>query len=124
MENTKELTVKRRRVSYYNNTYFPLVGEIQLWPLEDEEDKDAEAIKIWIDENRKVLRYLFNTCVNAGGPSRIVTFDVVQNHLNSISAPDLAKLFKEHGISIKQLSHTEVKYINNIKYSLQHLLDL
>lgn len=87
-----------------------VVPEIQLLQMDEEEEKDVVALTILIEEKKKLFRYLFSTYANSGATNkRYSSFDALGNKSDTISVAELGKMFKDHNVSMKMISHLEVK---------------
>ncbi len=78
--------------------------------MDEEEEKDVEALQALIEEKKKLFRYLFTTYANSG-PSvgkRYGSFDTMGTKLETITVPELGRMFKDHNVSQKMLSPIEV----------------
>lgn len=96
------------------------VSDIHIWEIEDEEESVAEEIKIWIDENRKILRYFFNNYSSYElTRKKLGNASLTQSYLETISLIEIARMFKDHNIPIKLLSKIEISSLIrqiNLKY--------
>jgi hypothetical protein len=86
-----------------------VVAEVQLVLMEDEEDKDQEAVKVLIQAKKRVFRYLFSNYSNSGfSNNRYSSFDALNKKSDTISIAEIGRMLKEHNVGMKMLSHLEV----------------
>ena len=103
-----------------------IIPDIQLRPMEDEEEQDAESVKILIDDKKMIFRYLFQTYAgSAVSNSRFASFDSKQSKVDTISVEDLNKMLKNHNVTMKMLSHLELTtLIRLLNFKLHQKNDL
>jgi len=96
------------------------IPEIKLYGVEDEEEKDHEALKLFINKHKKVFRYLYNKYAN----NKLTTkgkysFDELREQLKSISIAEIIQMLKDY--QAKLLSNTELTmFIKLINYKLNN----
>eukprot|EP01022_Parablepharisma_sp_SALTPOND_P026722 TRINITY_DN64702_c0_g1_i1.p1 TRINITY_DN64702_c0_g1~~TRINITY_DN64702_c0_g1_i1.p1 ORF type:complete len:1094 (+),score=155.90 TRINITY_DN64702_c0_g1_i1:2337-5618(+) len=99
---------------------------IELYTVEDEEDKDCEALKLFIEQHKRVFRYLYNRYANSGFSSKPKgSFDALKEKLSTISMAEIIKMLKDHSITLRMLSHSELaSFIRLVNFKLIHKNDL
>ncbi len=83
-----------------------LVADTKLFNLGEEEDRDAEEVRIYFQKARALFRYVFDRYSSTGGKQ-----SAAQNSPGStpgLKLADVAKIFKDYGITPKILSVAEV----------------
>lgn len=100
--------------------------EVRLYPVEDEEEKDCEALKLFVKQHKKLFRGLYGKYANCKiGSKAKCSFDELKEQLKNISVAEVMKMFKDNhvdGISNAELT-TLIKLIN-LKANRQHLTTL
>lgn len=89
----------------------PAVPEIRLLDFDHdgEEDKDREAVRIFLAENRRVFQYLFTSYATfAAAKGRYVTFDQRKQKYSTLHVLSLQKMLVDHGVTQQVLSQIEV----------------
>ncbi len=85
---------------------------VELRIVEDEEDRDYEALKLFIEQHKRVFRYLYNKYANSGfSAKRVGSFDTLKEKLDTISMAEVIRMLKDHDISLRMLSHSEVPFL-------------
>lgn len=70
--------------------------------LEDEEDRDAHAIRGFMKKYSKLWKFLFSKYANSCFSSKQTSnFDSLKEKINSINKAELTKLLKDHGFDKK-----------------------
>lgn len=96
-----------------------IAAPIELVILEDEEEKDYEAIKLYIEQHKKIFRYLYSKYANSGASQkRISSFDSLKEKLDTINMAEIIKMLKDHNVTLRMISHSEVFYIKITHNSL------
>jgi hypothetical protein len=91
-----------------------IVVDVQLRPLEEEEEQDYEALKLLMEEKKRLFRYLFNSYANSMANKKLNTsIDTPQLKGDTISLTELSRMFTEHNVPMKKLSHLEVSRKND-----------
>lgn len=100
--------------------------QIELHPIEDEEDKDYEALKLFVDQHKRIFRYLYSRYANSGFSSKQKgSFDALKEKLNTISMAEIIKMLKDHNITYRMLTQSELaSFIRLINFKLIHKNDL
>eukprot|EP00357_Protocruzia_adherens_P031664 CAMPEP_0115033794 /NCGR_PEP_ID=MMETSP0216-20121206/40176_1 /TAXON_ID=223996 /ORGANISM="Protocruzia adherens, Strain Boccale" /LENGTH=1250 /DNA_ID=CAMNT_0002412373 /DNA_START=59 /DNA_END=3809 /DNA_ORIENTATION=- len=74
--------------------------EIQLMDLEDEEEKDKEAVDLLMKKFQRALKLLFNTYCNSGFDvnRKQNTFDGLAHGYKCIKSPEVLKMLRDHDV--------------------------
>ncbi len=84
--------------------------ELHLLDVEAEEDKDREAVTLFLKENKRIFQYLFGKYSSVGVPlKRAATFDAMKDRSNEVTIPSLTKMLVDYNVTHTMLSHTEVQ---------------
>ena len=82
---------------------------IDLIDLEDEEQRDVEAIRIFLKKYSKLWRFMFKKYANMGFSTKpIRNFDVYQEKTETMNMAELTMFLKDHGFTNKHLSREEL----------------
>jgi len=72
--------------------------KIRLYSIDDEEEKDCEALKLFIEQHKRLFKHLYTKYANSGYSHKIKnSFDNLK--VGSISIAELIKMFKEHDLT-------------------------
>lgn len=86
--------------------------EIELFDFEEEEQRDVDAIKIFMKKYSKLWRFYFNKYANmCYSGKHIRNFDMLNEKLNTINVAELTKLLKEHDFDKRYLTKEELAAI-------------
>jgi len=110
-QNTKQNTVFADGEVEYNKVFDSHTGipPIDLIDLEDEEARDAEAIKIFMKKYSKLWRFMFKKYANIGFSAKpIRNFDMYQEKADTVNMAELSKFLKDHGFSKQHLTKEEL----------------
>lgn len=93
-------------------------AEIHLFSMEDEEDKDCEALRVYIEQKKRLFRYLYGRYANTGYSSKSKSlFEELKTKSKVISIAEIIKMFKEHNVTSAMLPNAVissfVKLINS-----------
>lgn len=84
-------------------------AQAELRLVEDEEDRDYEALRLFMEQHKRIFRYLYNRYANSGFSTKQVgSFDLLKEKLGTISMAEIIKMFKDHSITLHMLTHSEV----------------
>ena len=95
----------------YNKVFDSHTGlpPIDLIELEDEEDRDIEAIKIFMKKYSKLWRFMFKKYANLGFSSKqIKNFDMYQEKTDTMNLAEITMFLKDHGFTKKHLTREEL----------------
>lgn len=104
------------------------VPDVQLWDIDDLEIPDVDEIKIWMEDNKKLLRYLFSNYSSyelskrklGNVPSHIHNV----NKVETISVAEIGKMFSEHNISLKLITRAEISiFVKLINQKMKQKLE-
>jgi len=85
------------------------IPPITLIDLGDEEDRDVEAIKIFMKKYSKLWRFMFKKYANLGFSAKnIQNFDMYQEKADTMNIPEIKMFLKDHGFTNKHLSREEL----------------
>ena len=107
---TKNVVFKDGEVEY-NQIFDSHTGlpPIELINLEEEEERDVDAIKIFMKKYSKLWRFLFKKYANMLFSSKIVTnFDNYKKKNDTINMAELFRFLKDHGFGYKHISKEEL----------------
>ena len=101
---------KKARANGRFKIYNLIAQEISLVNFEEEEERDGEAVKLYVNKYRKLFKYLFNKYANTGYKKTINTFDAYKDKLSFINISEITRMLKEHGV-ISLINREEVYII-------------
>lgn len=82
---------------------------IELIDLEDEEERDVQAIKIFLKKYSKLWRFLFKKYANMGFSSKqIRNFDMYQDKSETMNMAEITMFLNDHGFTKAHLSREEL----------------
>jgi len=85
-----------------------ILPEIQLIDFTYEEEREKEAVFLFVKKYRKLFRYLFTKYANSCYSTKAGAFDDLKEKAETITFGELTKLFKDHNISSSMLSREEL----------------
>ena len=86
--------------------------EIELFDFEEEEQRDVEAIKIFMKKYSKLWKFYFEKYANAGFSTKnIKNFDQLNEKHNTINLAEALKLLKDHDFNKRYITKEEVAAI-------------
>lgn len=96
--------------------------DVKLQTIDDEEEKDVEALRLFIDKHKKIFRYLFSKYANSGfSPKPKGSFDELKSKLDTISLAEAIKMLKDHSITPAQITQTELSSLfKQINFKVLH----
>ena len=97
-----------------------LATEITLINFEEEEERDGEAVKLYMDKYRKLFKFLFNKYANTGYKKTINTFDAYKDKLSFINISEITRMLKEHEAMSLIAREEVIIYIYIYIYSYLH----
>jgi hypothetical protein len=84
------------------------VPEIELFDFQEEEQRDVEAIKIFMKKYSKLWKFYFNKYANIGFSAKeIRNFDMLNDKHNTINLAELLKLLKDHDFDKRYMTKEE-----------------
>ena len=82
---------------------------IELINLEEEEERDVQAIKIFMKKYSKLWRFIFKKYANMLFSSKIITsFDTYKEKNDTINMAELTRFLKDHGFGYKNISKEQL----------------
>lgn len=82
--------------------------EIVLFDFQEEEQRDVEAIKIFMKKYSKLWKFYFNKYANIGFSAKeIRNFDMLNDKHNTINLAELLKLLKDHDFDKNYMTKEE-----------------
>ena len=86
--------------------------EIELFDFEEEEERDVDAIKIFMKKYSKLWRFYFNKYANMGFSGKnIRSFDQLNAKHNTINLAELIRFLHDHDLGKKYLTKEELSAI-------------
>lgn len=86
--------------------------EIELFDFEEEEQRDVEAIKIFMKKYSKLWRFYFGKYANMCFSTKIIkNFDQLNDKHNTINLAELLKFLKDHDFDKRYITKEEVAAI-------------
>jgi hypothetical protein len=86
-----------------------LVQDIELIEIDEEEDREKEAIKLFYKKYNKIFKFLFNKYANTGfSLQQKNTFESINKRRVTISMAEITKMLKEHIVTNVMIAHSQV----------------
>lgn len=86
--------------------------EIELFDFEEEEERDVDAIKIFMKKYAKLWKFFFDKYANmCFSGKHIRNFDQLNDKLNTINLAELIKLLKDHDLGKEYMTREELTAI-------------
>jgi hypothetical protein len=85
-----------------------ILPEIQLIDFTCEEEREKEAVFLFVKKYRKLFRYLFTKYANSCYSTKTGAFDALKEKAETITFGELTKLFKDHNVSSSMLAREEL----------------
>lgn len=85
-----------------------ILPEIQLIDFSCEEEREKEAVFLYVKKYRKLFRYLFTKYANSCYSSKAGAFDALKEKAEIITLGEITKLFKDHSVSSAMLNREEL----------------
>ena len=87
-----------------------IVPQIKLIDLNEEEERDNEAVILFMKKYAKLWRNLFHKYANSGFSSKQITnFDQLNEKLHTMNVAEMTKLLKDHGAFPSLLNKEELQ---------------
>jgi len=85
------------------------IPQIDLVDLEDEEERDVQAVKIFMKKYSKLWRFLFSKYANMCFSSKpINNFDMYHDKAETMNMAEITKFLKDHGFTQKHITKEEL----------------
>ena len=107
----------------YKKLTLPLLeNDAKLQTIDDEEERDIEALKLFIDQHKRVFRYLFSKYANSGFSVKPKgSFEELRHKLDTISLAEAIKMLKDHNITSNQISQVEIASLfRQVNFKILH----
>ena len=121
-DDQKSIVFKDRQGKQIKIHYDP--NSIQLTDLENEEERDKNALKIFMQKYHKLFHHFFTKYSNVGFSNKDQSnFDLLSNKHSTMNMAEFTKLMKDHDITTKMLKREELQALFrlvNFKIREQH----
>eukprot|EP01022_Parablepharisma_sp_SALTPOND_P005532 TRINITY_DN1227_c0_g1_i1.p1 TRINITY_DN1227_c0_g1~~TRINITY_DN1227_c0_g1_i1.p1 ORF type:complete len:1400 (-),score=306.14 TRINITY_DN1227_c0_g1_i1:7123-11322(-) len=101
--------------------------EFELTNLEDEEDRDREAINLYMEKYKKLFRHLFKKYANTSILPKKLAFDALKKKYELLAIGEFRKLLTDHGVESNTMKHEDLISLFrliNVKQNRNDLVNL